>query len=100
MARRSVATGPRAIAARAPAARVDVPAAFSDMLCGRLPMSSYISSLQRTRVESVFSADDLVPSFAEAMVLPWCATVSYLTEREYQDDNGSDRNHGRCDCDR
>jgi predicted ATP-grasp superfamily ATP-dependent carboligase len=49
----------------------DVPVAVSDMLHGNLKFGSYLESLRRTRVESVFSLEDPLPWFAEAAFLPY-----------------------------
>ncbi len=49
----------------------DVPAAFSDLVHGHLSWSSYLKSLRNTRIESVFSREDPLPSLAEIMLLPY-----------------------------
>ena len=49
----------------------DVPTALSDMLHGHLSWDSYLTSLRRTRIESVFCREDPWPSLAEAMLLPY-----------------------------
>ncbi len=49
----------------------DVPSALAGMICGYVSVKSYISSLRRTKVESVFSKDDPLPSVAEAIMLPY-----------------------------
>jgi D-aspartate ligase len=55
----------------------DIPTAFSDMLDGHLKLSSYIDSLKRTRVESVFSVEDPIPSVAELVLLPYLIMKKY-----------------------
>jgi D-aspartate ligase len=49
----------------------DVPTALADVLQGHIRMSSYLESLRRTRIESVFCKEDLLPSFAEMVLLPY-----------------------------
>lgn len=56
----------------------DIPTAFSDMLHGSLNLTTYIKSLQATRVESVFNWRDPLPSFAEVLMLPYFAAKKYL----------------------
>jgi D-aspartate ligase len=49
----------------------DIPVALSDMMNGHLSLRSYLSSLRKTRTESVFCLRDPVPWFAESMLLPY-----------------------------
>lgn len=56
----------------------DVPAAFSDILHGHLPWRSYWQSLRNTRIESVFSIEDPLPSIAEALLLPYLVAKKYV----------------------
>ena len=49
----------------------DVPTSFSAMARGYLSLGSYIQSIQRTEVESVFSWRDPLPSVAEFALLPY-----------------------------
>jgi len=56
----------------------DVPTAFGDFVQGQLGLGSYFRSLRRTRVESVFSLKDPVPSFAELVMLPYLVTKKYF----------------------
>jgi len=49
----------------------DVPTSLSAMLRGYLSLGSYIESIQRTEVESVFSWRDPLPSVAEFALLPY-----------------------------
>lgn len=49
----------------------DVPTSFSALARGHLSMSSYLQSIQRTEVESVFSWLDPLPSVAEFALLPY-----------------------------
>lgn len=56
----------------------DIPTAFSDMLHGSLSLGAYLKSLRATRVESVFSWRDPLPSFAEVVMLPYLAAKKYL----------------------
>jgi predicted ATP-grasp superfamily ATP-dependent carboligase len=49
----------------------DLPTAFSDVAHGHVRLNSYFDSLRKTRIESVFCLDDPLPSFAEAMLVPY-----------------------------
>jgi len=49
----------------------DIPVSLSEMLRGHLKPGAYLESLRRTRTESVFSSDDMMPSLAEAAMLPY-----------------------------
>src|SRR5215467_11635056 len=54
----------------------DVPTSLSALAKGYLSLGSYIQSIQRTEVESVFSWRDLFPS------LPECALLPYILKRK------------------
>jgi predicted ATP-grasp superfamily ATP-dependent carboligase len=56
----------------------DVPTAASDLLHCHLSLRSYLQSLRNTRVESVFSWRDPVPSIAEVLMLPYLVTKKYI----------------------
>lgn len=56
----------------------DVPTALIDMIEGHLSPRSYITSLRKTRVESVFAKRDPLPSLAEIFLLPYLAAKKYL----------------------
>jgi D-aspartate ligase len=56
----------------------DAPTALADIVCGRLSLRSYSSSLRRTCIESVFSKDDPLPSIAEVLMLPYLIAKNYL----------------------
>jgi D-aspartate ligase len=49
----------------------DVPTAISDMLNKDITLGEYLTSLGRTRVESVFCLKDPLPSLAEIVLLPY-----------------------------
>lgn len=49
----------------------DSPISFLEMLRGRLGLSSYIQSIRRTKVESVFCPEDPLPFAAEFVLLPY-----------------------------
>jgi predicted ATP-grasp superfamily ATP-dependent carboligase len=55
----------------------DIPTAFSQLAHRRDDLRSYLRSLRRTRIESVFCKEDLLPSLAEVALLP------YLISRKY-----------------
>ena len=56
----------------------DVPTVLSDLLHGDFDLSSYIRSLRNTRVESVFSTEDPLPSLLELLLLPYSISKKYL----------------------
>ena len=58
----------------------DLPTALSDLFKGHLSWASYCESLRNTRVESVFSADDFLPSLAEFAMLPYFVAKKYLVK--------------------
>jgi D-aspartate ligase len=56
----------------------DAPVALSDLVGGHLSIGSYLQSIRRTRVESVFCPKDPLPSAAEFLLLPYFATKKFL----------------------
>jgi D-aspartate ligase len=56
----------------------DLPTVVSDLCAGELKVSAYWTSLRNTRTESVFCRQDLLPSIAEILMLPYLATKKYL----------------------
>lgn len=56
----------------------DLPTAASDIWAGELDLRSYWRSLRSTRVESVFCAQDPLPSFGEVMMLPYLVAKKYF----------------------
>ena len=56
----------------------DVPAALSEILFGELSVSSYIGSLRRTGIESVFCRQDPLPALAEVALLPYLIVTKYF----------------------
>jgi predicted ATP-grasp superfamily ATP-dependent carboligase len=56
----------------------DIPTAAADMVHGSLSLRMYVDSLRATRVESVFSWQDPLPSLAEVVMLPYLAAKKYL----------------------
>lgn len=55
----------------------DLPTALSDIFHGDISLGNYWSTLRHTRVESVFSAEDPLPFFAELMLLPYIIIKKY-----------------------
>jgi hypothetical protein len=49
----------------------DVPTSVGDILGGRLSIGRYVKSLKSLGTESVFSGEDLLPSVAEIVLLPY-----------------------------
>jgi predicted ATP-grasp superfamily ATP-dependent carboligase len=49
----------------------DLPTSFGAMLGGRLKPSTYLESLRTFETESVFSREDILPSFAEVALIPY-----------------------------
>jgi len=56
----------------------DLPTAASDLWGGHLTASSYLKTLRSTRIESVFSVVDPLPSLAEILMLPYLVTKKYI----------------------
>jgi D-aspartate ligase len=56
----------------------DLPTALSGILQGRVAFSSYLDSLRRTRVESVFCREDPLPALAELVLLPYIIVKKYF----------------------
>jgi D-aspartate ligase len=56
----------------------DLPTAASDLWHGYMSASSYWKSLRSTRIESVFSKEDPLPSIAELLMLPYLVTKKYI----------------------
>lgn len=56
----------------------DLPTVASGLWDGELNLGSYWDSLRRTGVESVFCAQDVLPSMAELFLLPYLVTTKYL----------------------
>ncbi len=55
----------------------DVPTAISDIAHGCLSLGTYFRSLRATRIESVFSWRDPLPSVAEIVLLPYLIATKY-----------------------
>lgn len=51
----------------------DIPTSISDIAAGRLNVNTYLRTLKDFKIESVFSRDDLLPTFAEIALLPYLA---------------------------
>jgi D-aspartate ligase len=49
----------------------DIPTAAADMMKGYLRPTSFLHSIRKTRIESVFSWDDPLPMIAEFVLLPY-----------------------------
>jgi D-aspartate ligase len=49
----------------------DLPTAFSDIIHRQITIADYFASLRKTRIESVFSRRDPLPSIAELVLLPY-----------------------------
>jgi D-aspartate ligase len=56
----------------------DMPTALAEILHGQLGVGSYFKTIQRTRVESVFSHEDPMPSLAEVLLLPYLIKKKYF----------------------
>jgi len=56
----------------------DIPTALSEIFHGQLPLSSYIKSIRATKVESVFSKEDPLPSLGELLLLPYLIKKKYF----------------------
>jgi D-aspartate ligase len=58
----------------------DVPTVLSDLVHGDFELASYWKSLRRTRVESVFSPEDPLPSLGEFVLLPYLISKKYFVK--------------------
>ena len=56
----------------------DLPTAVPGIFLGKVAISSYFRSLRRTRVESVFCPEDVLPSLAEVLLLPYLIVKKYF----------------------
>jgi D-aspartate ligase len=56
----------------------DLPTAAAYLWGGHMDTRSYFGSIRRTRVESVFSREDPLPSLAEILILPYLITKKYI----------------------
>jgi predicted ATP-grasp superfamily ATP-dependent carboligase len=56
----------------------DLPTVVSGLWHGRVSFGTYLTSLRRTQVESVFSVEDPLPSLAEFTLLPYLVFKKYL----------------------
>jgi predicted ATP-grasp superfamily ATP-dependent carboligase len=62
----------------------DLPTAASDLLSGHTNLRAYLQSLKRTRVESIFSSEDPLPSLAELVLLPYLVMKKYFSKSNSQ----------------
>ena len=58
----------------------DLPTVASGLWHGDFSLRSYWSTLRRTAIESVFCAEDILPSAAEGFMLPYLVTKKYLVK--------------------
>jgi predicted ATP-grasp superfamily ATP-dependent carboligase len=58
----------------------DLPTVVSGLWNGDFGLTSYWESLRRTGIESVFCAQDILPSLAEVCMLPYLVTKKYLVK--------------------
>jgi D-aspartate ligase len=56
----------------------DIPTALGDMLHGHLRWKSYLTSVRRTKVESVFCKEDPIPSIMEMVLLPYLLSKKFV----------------------
>ncbi len=56
----------------------DIPTAFGDMVHGHLSWNTYLESMSRTKIESVFCKEDPMPSVMEILMLPYSITRKYI----------------------
>jgi D-aspartate ligase len=62
----------------------DLPTAAADLLSGHTSLGAYLESLKRTRVESIFSRQDPLPSIAELILLPYLVMKKYFSKSNPQ----------------
>jgi predicted ATP-grasp superfamily ATP-dependent carboligase len=65
----------------------DLPTVISDLCAHELTLSSYWSSLKNTGAESVFCAEDPLPSVAELLMLPYLVTKKYFVRSGGENDD-------------
>lgn len=51
----------------------DIPTSLQGIYAGRLDLRTYLQSLKDFKIESVFSSEDLLPSLAEIVLIPYLA---------------------------
>jgi predicted ATP-grasp superfamily ATP-dependent carboligase len=51
----------------------DIPTSLQGICAGRLDLRTYLRSLRDFKIESVFSSEDLLPTFAEIALIPYLA---------------------------
>jgi D-aspartate ligase len=56
----------------------DLPTVAADLFTGHTDLRAYMKSLNRTGVESVFCREDVVPSLAEVVLLPYLVMKKYV----------------------
>jgi D-aspartate ligase len=56
----------------------DLPTVAANLFTGHTDLGAYVTSLNRTRVESVFCRKDVVPSIAEVVLLPYLVMKKYV----------------------
>jgi predicted ATP-grasp superfamily ATP-dependent carboligase len=56
----------------------DLPTVAADLFSGYTNMGAYVESLNRTSVESVFCLEDVLPSVAEVVLLPYLVMKKYV----------------------
>jgi D-aspartate ligase len=56
----------------------DVPVVISELLHRHINLKSYITSLRRTAIESVFAREDPLPTLAEVVMLPYLIAKKYF----------------------
>ncbi len=49
----------------------DLPTSLGGIVGGRLTVGTYLKSLKKLETESVFSSEDVLPSLAEIVLLPY-----------------------------
>jgi predicted ATP-grasp superfamily ATP-dependent carboligase len=56
----------------------DLPTVAADLFTGRTSLGAYLKSLNRTGIESVFCPNDVMPSIAEVVLLPYLVMKKYV----------------------
>jgi predicted ATP-grasp superfamily ATP-dependent carboligase len=59
----------------------DLPTVAADLFSGHTGLGGYVESLRRTRVESVFCREDILPSIAEVVLLPYLVMKKYILKQ-------------------
>jgi D-aspartate ligase len=61
----------------------DLPTVAADLFTGHTNLGAYLKSLNRTGIESVFCLQDVAPSIAEVVLLPYLVMKKYVLKEKH-----------------